>query len=63
VQFVVDTTGRVELPSIRVIESTNVEFESPARESVVAAVPAGAYGSPPVRQLAEQPIRFIVAEQ
>jgi len=59
-QFIVDTTGRVEFASIRVIESTNLGFEGPARESVAAAVfhPAR-LGPQPVRQRSQQPIRFI----
>jgi TonB family protein len=59
-QFVVDTTGRVEPASIRVIESTNDGFEAPARESVAAAVYRPAHlGPQPVRQRSQQPIRFI----
>jgi len=59
-QFIVDTTGRVESASIRVIESTNDGFEPPARESVAAAVfhPAR-LGPRHVRQRTEQPVRFI----
>jgi len=59
-QFVVDTTGRVEFRSIRVIESSNQGFEAPARVSVAAAIFQPARLGPlPVRQLAVQPIRFI----
>jgi protein TonB len=59
-RYVVDTTGRVEPTSIKVIESTHRGFEDPARESVEAAVfhPAR-IGERPVRQLANQPIRFV----
>jgi protein TonB len=62
-QFVVDTTGHVELPSIHVMESTHEGFEPPAREAVAAAIfhPAR-LGSRPVRQLAEQGIRFIARQ-
>ena len=62
-QFIVDTTGRVESASIHVMESTNEGFESPARESVAAAVfhPAR-LGPKPVRQLAQQGIRFIASQ-
>ncbi len=58
--FVVDTTGWVEGASIRVIESTHEAFEASARESVAGAVfrPAR-LGARAVRQLAEQPIRFL----
>jgi protein TonB len=62
-QFIVDTTGRVESASINVIKSTNQEFESPARESVAAAIfhPAR-LGPKPVRQLAQQGVRFIARQ-
>ena len=62
-QFVVDTTGHVELPSIHVIESTHEGFEPPAREVVAAAIfhPAR-LGSRPVRQLAQQGVRFEVRQ-
>jgi TonB family protein len=60
-QFI-DTTGRVDSASIRVMESTNGGFEAPARESVAAA---GFYparlGPQRVRQRAEQPVRFMAA--
>jgi TonB family protein len=62
-RFVVDTTGRVELASIRVIESTHEDFEAPARESVAgAAFHPARMGAHAVRQLAEQPIRFIIPQ-
>jgi TonB family protein len=63
-RFVVDTTGRVEARSIKVLESTHQGFEGAARESVAAAVfhPAR-IGQRPVRQLAHQPIRFVVAQR
>jgi periplasmic protein TonB len=59
-QFVVDTTGHVELASIQVLESTHEGFEPPAREAVAAAVfhPAR-LGPRAVRQLTEQGVRFI----
>jgi protein TonB len=62
-RFVVDTAGRVEPTSVKVLETTHRGFEDPARESVVAAVfrPAR-IGDRPVRQLANQPIRFVVAQ-
>jgi protein TonB len=62
-RFVVDTTGRVEPASIKVVESTHQGFEDPARESVAAAVyhPAR-IGQRPVRQLANQPIRFVAMQ-
>jgi protein TonB len=62
-QFIVDTAGRVESTSIHIMESTNEGFESPARESVAAAVfhPAR-LGPKPVRQLARQGVRFIATQ-
>ena len=62
-QFVVDTTGHVELASIHVIESTHEGFEPPAREAVAAALfhPARV-GSRAVRQLARQGVRFIARQ-
>jgi protein TonB len=62
-QFVVDTTGHVELTSIRVLESTHEGFEPPAREAVAAAIfrPAR-LGARPVRQLAQQGVRFIARQ-
>jgi protein TonB len=60
-RFVIDTTGRVDKGSIQVVENTEEVFVRPARESVARAVfrPARMSGSP-VRQLAEQSVRFVV---
>lgn len=57
--FVVDTAGRVEPASLRVVEATAPGFESAAREALLATRfrPARARGRP-VRQLAEQWVRF-----
>lgn len=62
-QFVVDTTGHVEETSIRVLESSHQGFEPPAREAVAAALfhPAR-LGLTPVRQLAQQGVRFIARQ-
>jgi TonB family protein len=61
-QFIVDTTGTVDPASIRVVESTNEGFEAPARESVEAArFHPARLGSHPVRQRAQQSVRFTVA--
>ena len=61
VEFVIDTVGRVEPASIRVLESTHEAFEEAARKTVAAAVfrPAR-LRSQPVRQLTRQAVRFIV---
>jgi TonB family protein len=62
-RFIVDTTGRVERPSIKVLESSHDAFEESARETVAQAVfhPAR-LGQRPVRQWAQQPIRFIAVQ-
>jgi protein TonB len=59
IRFIVDTLGTVEQPSIKVVLSTHDGFIEPARASVAGAMfhPAR-WGDRPVRQLAEQPIRF-----
>jgi len=60
IQFTVNTTGRVDSASIEVLQSTNEGFEAPARESVAGAIFRPAHlNSQPVRQRAQQPIRFI----
>jgi TonB family protein len=63
IQFIVDTTGGVEVRSIQVLESSHDAFEAPARESVAGAVfrPAR-LGAIPVRQLTRQPIRFVASQ-
>jgi TonB family protein len=60
-RFVVDTTGRVDKGSIEVVEASDEQFIRPARESVIRARfrPALMSGSP-VRQLAEQSMRFAI---
>lgn len=60
-RFVIDTTGRVDKASIEVLETTEEQFTSPARESVIRARfrPARMSGNA-VRQLAEESVRFVV---
>jgi TonB family protein len=58
-RFVVDSTGRVEMTSVRVLEATHPEFAAAVR----AAMPGMKFspariGNRPVRQLAEQLFRF-----
>jgi len=58
-RFVVDTTGRVDLTSIRVLDATHPEFAA----AVKLAMPGMKFtparlGERPVRQLAEQLFRF-----
>lgn len=59
VQFVVDTLGRPESRSFKVLSSTHKQFEEPAREAVMKSVfkPARFKGSP-VRQLVQQALSF-----
>lgn len=61
-RFVVDTSGRVDLTSIRVLDATHPEFAA----AVKAAMPGMRFtparlGERPVRQLAEQLFSFQIA--
>jgi protein TonB len=58
-QYIVDTLGRVEPPSIKILRSTNKMFEEPAREAILKSVfkPAKFKGTP-VRQLVQQALGF-----
>jgi TonB family protein len=60
-RFVIDTTGRVDKGSIEVLEATEEQFTPPARDAVARARfrPALLSGTP-VRQLAEESIRFVM---
>jgi protein TonB len=62
-EFVIDTLGRVERASIRILQSTHPAFEASARTAVAAALfqPAR-FGPHPVRQLTRQAIRFVAAQ-
>jgi periplasmic protein TonB len=59
-EFVVDTAGRVETGSVRVVESSHRGFEDAARVAVLGARfhPATLRGRP-VRQLTRQQVRFV----
>jgi periplasmic protein TonB len=59
-EFIIDTAGKVEGGSIRVLESSHQTFEAAAREAMKAAVfrPAR-LSNHPVRQLTRQSIRFV----
>jgi TonB family protein len=61
-EFVIDTVGRVQPSSIRILESTHEAFSAAARTAVTAAIfePARLSGHP-VRQLTRQAIRFVTA--
>lgn len=58
-EFVVDTLGRVEPPSVRTLASTHPEFETAARRAVLVSRfrPARWHGQV-VRQMARQSFRF-----
>jgi protein TonB len=59
VEFVIDTAGRVEPASLRVLESTHPAFAAAAREALArAAFRPARLGTHPVRQLTRQSIRF-----
>lgn len=60
VEFVIDTTGRVQPASIRILESTHTAFEAAARAAVAGAIfrPAR-LSAHPVRQLTRQSVRFV----
>jgi len=62
VECVIDTLGRAERGSIRVLSSTHVLFEAPAREAVAASVfrPARLDGRP-VRVRVQLPLTFRMA--
>ncbi len=60
-QFIVDTTGRVEMETVRLLESTNLRFT----ESVLAALPRMLFrpavrNGAKARQVVEVPFRFRV---
>jgi len=59
VQYIVDTLGRVETSSVKILKSTHKAFEEPAREAILKNVfkPARFKGSP-VRQLVQQALSF-----
>jgi len=61
-EFVIDTAGRVEPASLRVLESTHPAFDASAREALArASFHPARLGARPVRQLTRQAIRFTTA--
>ena len=63
VEFVIDTIGKVERVSIRVVESTHRGFDDAARAAVLGATFQPAQLGPhPVRQLTRQRVRFVAAQ-
>jgi periplasmic protein TonB len=62
-EFVIDTLGKVEERSLRVIESTHPGFEGAARVAITGALFRPAHlGAVPVRQLTRQRVRFVAAQ-
>lgn len=61
VQAIVDTTGRIEPNSIRIVESPNPGFDQSAKNLVLRSLyrPARVYGRA-VRVLIQQPIAFTI---
>lgn len=59
IQAIIDTTGRAEPPSVKVIQSPNPGFDQPARQAVLRALfrPARVHGRP-VRVLVNIPYDF-----
>lgn len=58
--FVVDTLGRVEPASVRVVTASHPGFEAPALEAVLASrFSAARARGVPVRQLVQQRLRFL----
>jgi protein TonB len=62
-QYVVDTVGKAEPQSWRVLRSTNKAFEEPAREAIMGSLykPARIRGQA-VRQLVQQRISFTISQ-
>jgi periplasmic protein TonB len=62
VQFVIDTTGKVDPSSFQVVKSTQVGFEPAARTAILGSLfrPAR-LSNVPVRQLTRQSIKFVAA--
>lgn len=58
-QFIVDTLGRAEPGSVKVISSTNKIFEAPAKETILKSVfKPGRNGGRAVRVLVQQRVTF-----
>jgi protein TonB len=58
-QFVVDTMGRVDVTTLRILQSTHAQFDDAVRAALhrLRFLPAEARGRK-VRQLVQQPFRF-----
>jgi periplasmic protein TonB len=60
VEFVIDTTGKVQPRSIRILESTHPDFAAAARAAVAGTIFRPAHLSAhAVRQLTRQSVRFV----
>ena len=63
IEFVVDTAGKAEPRSIRIIETSHPAFEGAARIAVMGALFRPAHlGAVPIRQLTRQRVRFVAAQ-
>jgi TonB family protein len=61
-EFVIDTLGRVEPSSIRILQTTHEVFDSSARVAIAkAAFRPARLSSHPVRQLTRESIRYVQA--
>jgi TonB family protein len=58
-QFVIDTTGRAEMPTLRLLKSTNPQFALACRQALpnMSFIPAEADGHK-VRELVQLPFHF-----
>jgi TonB family C-terminal domain len=57
--FIVDTLGRAEPASVKVVSSTNKVFEEPAKDMVLKSnFKPGRNGGRTVRVLVQQPVLF-----
>jgi protein TonB len=64
VECVVDTAGRAELASVRVVSSTNPLFDTPAREAVAASLfRPGRLGGRTVRVRVLVPLSFVLTRR
>jgi TonB family protein len=64
-QFVVNTDGRVDPGSVKVVSTTHKAFEDPARQVIVSPAcqyKAGTSRGKPVRVLVQQAVSFKLAQ-
>lgn len=64
IEAIIDTAGRAEAGSVRVVRSTNRAFDAPARDAVLRTrYRPGRIGGTPVRVLVQVPISFTLRRQ